>query len=44
MQLAVEMPLGGIIYVPNLLTIGLDIQAILRLLPQLFERFKYWYD
>jgi hypothetical protein len=30
-------------YIPSLMTIGSDIQVILRLLPQQSERLQYWY-
>jgi hypothetical protein len=30
----VEMPSGGMIYVPSLMKIGLDIRVMLRRLPQ----------
>jgi hypothetical protein len=35
---AVEMVLGGMIYIPNLITIGSSFRVILRVLPQQFER------
>jgi hypothetical protein len=41
MNCAVEMSLGGMIYIPSFMTISSGIQVILRLLPQRFERLQY---
>jgi hypothetical protein len=38
MKYAVEMDLGGMLYVPSSMTIGSGTRVILRLLPQQFER------
>jgi hypothetical protein len=43
MKYAVEMASVGLIYIPNFMMNGSDIQVILKLLPQQFERLQCWY-
>jgi hypothetical protein len=43
MKYAVEIASVGMIYVPNFMMNGSDIQAILKLLPQKYERLQCWY-
>jgi hypothetical protein len=40
MKYAVQMVGDGMIYVPNFITAGSDIQVILRVLSQQFERLQ----
>jgi hypothetical protein len=43
MKHVVEVSLGSMMYLPNFMTMGSDIQITLRLLPQKFERLQCWY-
>jgi hypothetical protein len=43
MKYAGEMGSGGMICIPNFLTIGSGIQVILSLLPRQIERPQCWY-
>jgi hypothetical protein len=43
MKYADEVASSGTIYTPIFMTIGSGIQAVLRLLPQQFERLQCWY-
>jgi hypothetical protein len=42
MKCTIEMPSGGMIYIPSFMTISSGIQVI-KLLPQQFERLQFWY-
>jgi hypothetical protein len=42
MNYAIEMASGGMIYIPNFMMTGSDIQVVLRLLPIQFERLQCW--
>jgi hypothetical protein len=43
MKYIVQMGSGGMIYVLCFITIALDIQLLLSLLPKQFERLRCWY-
>jgi hypothetical protein len=43
MEYTVEMASGDMIYLPCFMTIGSDIQVILRSLTQKLERLQRWY-
>jgi hypothetical protein len=38
MKFAIKVTCGGIIYIPSFVTVGSDIQVVLRLVPQQIER------
>jgi hypothetical protein len=38
MKYTVQMMSGGMIYIPSFIKVGSDIEEILRLLPEQFER------
>jgi hypothetical protein len=38
-----DMASCGMIYIPTFMMIGCDIEAILSLVPQQFERLQCWY-
>jgi hypothetical protein len=42
MMCAVEMSLGGTIYIPIFMTTNLGIQVIFRFLSQQYERLQCW--
>jgi hypothetical protein len=44
MKYAVDVASGGMIHISRLITIGSDIQVMLRLLLQQFERLQCWYN
>jgi hypothetical protein len=39
----IEITSGGMVYISSFMMIGSDLQLILRLLPQQFERVQCWY-
>jgi hypothetical protein len=43
MKDVIEMASGGMIYIPSFMMMDSCIQAILRSLPQQFERLHRWY-
>jgi hypothetical protein len=43
MKYAVELASDGMIYVPYSMRVGSNIQVLLRLLQQQFERLQNWY-
>jgi hypothetical protein len=43
MKYTVELGSDGMIYIPYLMRVGSNIQVLLGLLQQKFERLQYWY-
>jgi hypothetical protein len=43
MKVTIEMALGGMMYIPSLMTISSGLRVILKVLSQQFERLRCWY-